>query len=207
LPVRGPSNRHLLLVSRDTGEELACIVVLAEVGDSSCAIEELEVCAIELAREVLSYAAAERCSRVDRKLKQPHRVITSLHRQLDEVWAFILQAEQTDVAQVRSMSPLAQVLRGIEAESQVDGVGEHHDPLLSGSVPNDFGVSELGGVRRDDGVLSIGFESVSAISAVGDGLLLQTLHTPWVFSERVDCYNTVVLVWEEAGGVVRIDDG
>jgi hypothetical protein len=41
----------LLLVSRDTGEELACIVVLAEVGDSSCAIEELEVCAIELARD------------------------------------------------------------------------------------------------------------------------------------------------------------
>ena len=73
-------------------------------------------------------------------------------------------------------------------------------------MPNDFGVSELGGVGRDDGVLSVGLEGVSAISTVSDGLLLQTLHASRVFSESVDCYDAVVLVWEETGGVVRIDN-
>lgn len=73
-------------------------------------------------------------------------------------------------------------------------------------MPNDFGVSELGGVGRDDWVLGVGLEGVSAISAVGDGLLLQTLYASWVFSKRVDCYDTVVLVGEETGSVVRVDD-
>ena len=73
-------------------------------------------------------------------------------------------------------------------------------------MPNDFGVSELGGVGRDNWVLGVGFESVSAVSAVSNGLLLQTLHASWVFGEGVDRYNTVVLVWEETGGVVRIDN-
>lgn len=58
LPVRCPSNGYLLLVSWNAVEELTCVVVLAEVGDSSCTIGELEVCAIEFAREVLGYRAA-----------------------------------------------------------------------------------------------------------------------------------------------------
>ena len=73
-------------------------------------------------------------------------------------------------------------------------------------MPDHFGVSELGGVGRDDWVLSVCLEGVSAISAVGDSLLLHTLHAARVFGESVDCYDTVVLVWEETGGVVRIDD-
>ena len=73
-------------------------------------------------------------------------------------------------------------------------------------MPNDFGISELGGVGRDDGVLCVGFEGVPAISTVSDGLLLQTLHASRVFGKSVDRYDTVVLVWEETGGVVGIDD-
>ena len=73
-------------------------------------------------------------------------------------------------------------------------------------MPNDFGISELGGVGWDDRVLCIGLEGVSAISAVGDGLLLEALHASRVFGKSVDRYDTVVLVWEETGGVVGIDD-
>lgn len=105
------------------------------------------------------------------------------------------------------MSPFTQVLRGVESESQVHCVSQHHDPLLGGSVPDDFWVSELGGVGRDDRILCVGFESVSTISAVSNGLLLQTLHTSWVFGKSVDRYNTIVLVREETGGVIGIDDG
>jgi len=73
-------------------------------------------------------------------------------------------------------------------------------------MPDDFGVSELSGVGWDNWVLCVGFESVSAISAVSNSLLLQTLHASWVFGESVDRYDTVVLIWEETGGVVRVDD-
>jgi len=104
------------------------------------------------------------------------------------------------------MSPFTQVFRCVEAKSQIDRVCENHDPLLGGFVPDDFGVSELGGVGGNDWVLCVGFERVSAISAVSNGLLLQTLHASWVFGKSVDRYDTIVLVWEETGGVVRIDD-
>ena len=73
-------------------------------------------------------------------------------------------------------------------------------------MPDNLGISELGGVGGDNWVLGVGLKGVTTISAVSNGLLLQTLYTSWVFGESVDRYDTVILVWEEAGGVVRIDD-
>ena len=73
-------------------------------------------------------------------------------------------------------------------------------------MPDDLGVSELGGVGRDDWVLSVSLERVSSISAVSNSLLLQALYTSWVLGESVDRYDSVVLIWEESGGVVCIND-
>jgi hypothetical protein len=207
LPVRCPSNGYLLLVSWNTIEELTSVVVFAEVRDPSCCIERHKVRSIELAREVLRDTASQRSTRVDRQLQQPHGIIGSLHWHLDKVWAFVLQTEKTDVAQVGSMSPVFQVLGGVESKGQVDCVRENHDPLLGWRVPYDLGIPELGGVGRNDRVVLVSFEGVTTISAVGYGLLLRALHASWIFSEGVNGYNTVILIGEEARGVVRIDDG
>jgi hypothetical protein len=206
LPVRCPSNRDLLLVPGDTIEILTSIVVFAEVGEPSCCIERHKVCSVELAREVLRDTASQWSTRVDRELEQPHRVIRTLHWHLDKVGAFVLQTEQTNVAQVRSVAPFSQVLGGVETKGQVDCVCKDHNPLLGGRVPDDLGVSELSGVRRNDRVLCVSFEGVSAIHAVSNSLLLQALHTPWVLSKRIDGYDTIVLIGEETRGIVGIDD-
>lgn len=105
------------------------------------------------------------------------------------------------------MRPLAQVGRRVEAKGEVDGVCDDHDPALRGCVPDDLRVAELVGVGGDDGVVSVRLEGVATVAAVGYGLLLRTLHATGVLGQGVDCYDTVVLIREETGGVVRVDHG
>lgn len=195
----------MLLISRNTIEVLTGIVVLAEVRNPSCAIKGFKVRAVKIAREIFCNTSAERRTRIDRKLEQPYRIIGSLHRHFNKIGTLVLQAEQTNAAQVRRMCPLSQVLGGVESEGEVDGVCENHDPALSGCVPDDFGISELSGVGRDDWVVFVGFESVSIVPAVGDGLLLWSLHAAWVLCKRIDGYDSVVLIGEESRCVVGVD--
>jgi hypothetical protein len=207
LPVGCPGHRHLSMVTRNSVEELASIVILAEVRDPSSCIERYKVRPVEFAGEIFSDTATQRSARIDRELEQPHWIVRSFQWHLHKVGTLVLQAEQANMAQVRRVCPFLQVLGSVESECQVDCVRQNHNPALRGSVPDDFGVSELCGVGRDDWVVGVGFKGVSSISAVCDGLLLGALHASGVLGESVDGYDAVVLVWEEPGGVVHVDYG
>ena len=65
LPVAGPGYGDLGLVTRNAVEELAGVVVLAEVGDPGHAVDGVEMRSVKVSRCVLGDAAAQRCARVD----------------------------------------------------------------------------------------------------------------------------------------------
>ncbi len=94
LPVGGPGDGHLGLVVRDAVEELAGVVVFAEVGDAGGGVDGGEVGAVEGAGEVLRDAAAEGRARVDADEEEVHVLFGCVdHGHGDEVGAFVLQAE------------------------------------------------------------------------------------------------------------------
>lgn len=98
LPVGGPRDRDLRLVARNAVEELAGVVVLAEVGDAGDAVDGREGGAIEVAREVLRDAAAERRAGVDADDEEVHVLLGGVdHGHRDQVGAFVLQAQQAVV--------------------------------------------------------------------------------------------------------------
>ena len=69
-------------------------------------------------------------------------------------------------------------------------------------VPDDLGVSEVGRSDVDDRVSFVLFKAVSSVPRVGNLLRLAIRSI-----EGVDGDDSVVLIREEAGGVVLVDDG
>ena len=72
-------------------------------------------------------------------------------------------------------------------------------------MPDDFRVSELNRGGRDHWVFGVGFEGVPAIFAVSYVLVFDPHHAARILGEGVNRYDAVVLVGEEAAGVVCVD--
>lgn len=203
LPVGSPRDGDGRLVFGGAVEELAGIVVFAEVGDASDAVDGREGGAVEVAGEVLGYAAAEGRAGVDADDEEVHVLLGgAFHGDGDQIGAFVLQAEEAVVREVGGVGPVFEVGGGVDADDKLLGERHDHDPGFSGRVPDDFGVAELRAVDRNDGVAGVLGESVAAVGGVGNILR-------FLFGrvERVDGNYTVGLVGEEAGGVVDVDDG
>ncbi len=129
LPVGGPGDGDLRLVGGNAVEELAGVVVLAEVGDAGDAVDGGEVAAVEVAGEVLRDAAAERRARVDANDEEEHVLLSGVeHGHGDQVGAFVLQAEQAVVREVGGVRPVFQVRGGVDADHEVLRVRHDHDP-------------------------------------------------------------------------------
>jgi hypothetical protein len=205
LPVRSPGHRNLPLIAGNTVEELAGVVVFGEIRDSGCSVEGLEVGSVEGAGEVLGNAAAQRSAGVDRDGEQPDGIIGPLQRHLDQIRTLVLQTQQADVRQIRPVRPVLQVLGSQEFDGEVDRVGDRHDPVLAGRVPDHFGVSELDRGGRDHWVIGVGFEGVPAIPAVSYILVFDAHHAARVLGEGVDCHDAVVLIGKEAASVIGVD--
>jgi len=72
-------------------------------------------------------------------------------------------------------------------------------------MPEDFGISELGAVDINDRVTCVCLEGVASVGAVRYILRLHAGGSR-VGCDRVDRNDTVILIWEEAAGVVDIDN-
>ena len=73
--------------------------------------------------------------------------------------------------------------------------------MFGRSVPDDLRITELGGADGDDGVFGVFVEGEAVIERVGNFLRLL-----FVRVESVHGDDTILLVGEEAGGVVDVDD-
>lgn len=201
LPVGRPGNADLGFGAGDAVEELASIVVFAEVCDAGYAIDGREDGSVEGAGEVLRYGAAEGSAWVDADTEDIHCLGGVFHGDLDHVRAFVLQAEEAVVGEVGGVGPVFEIWGGIDSNDEVLGVGDHHYPFLGGDVPDHFRVAELGRVDGDDGVAGVFGEGEAAVGRVGD--ILDFFHDG---VESVDGDDAVGLVGEEARGIVHVDD-
>ena len=205
MPIRSPGHRHLPLIARNAVEKLPGVVVFGKIRNPRRSIEGFEVRSIERPGEVLGDAATQRGPWVDRDGEQPDRIIRPFQWHFDEVRTLVLQTQQTDVRQIRPVRPVLQVLGSQELDREIDRVRNGHDPALARRVPDHFRVSELDRAGRDHWVVGVGFESVAAISAVSYVLVFDPHDAARVLGEGVDRYDPVVLVGEEAAGVVCVD--
>ena len=78
---------------------------------------------------------------------------------------------------------------------------ESHDPTLNLRMPGHLRIPELSTIDIDNRVARIGLEGIAAILTVGNILRLETRDC----SDSVGRDHAVVLAWEEAARVVRVD--
>ena len=110
MPVGGPGDGDLRRKVRDAVEELAGVVVFAEVGDAGGGVDGGEVRAVEGAGEVFRDAAAERGAGVDADGEDPHVLFGGVdHLDRDEVGALVLEAQQAVVREIGGMCPVLEV--------------------------------------------------------------------------------------------------
>lgn len=105
------------------------------------------------------------------------------------------------MGEVGSMGPALQIRRGKDSDHELLRVGDHHHPTVL--VANDLWVSELcrRWIKSQDWISGEVGKSVTSIQGVCNFLGLRGDRI-----QGIDCYNTVCLVWEEAGCVIGIDD-
>lgn len=215
LPIGSPRDADLRFRGGDAVEPLAGVVVFCEIGDAGRGVGGGEDGAVEGAGEVLGYGAAEGGAGVDADGEKVHVQVggevggcegrgeggVGEHGDGDEVGAFVLQAEQTVVAEVGGVRPGFEVRGGVDSDDEVLGVGDDHYPGGGLAVPDDFGVTELGAVDGEDGVVGVFGECVAVVEGVGDflGFFLGGV-------EGVNGDDAVGLVGEESAGVVYVDD-
>ena len=154
------------------------VVVLAEIGEAGRVVDGGEVGSVEGAGEVFADGAALGGAGVDADLEDVHlfgcfgdvgggvgfrdRGI-GYHRKGDQIGAFVLEAEEAVAGEVRGVRPVLEVGRGEDADGKFLSIGDHGDPGFGGCVPKYFGISKLGAVGRDDGILCILRERVASI--------------------------------------------
>lgn len=73
-------------------------------------------------------------------------------------------------------------------------------------MPDNIRISEVRAVDVEHGVSFVWFERVAIVVTGRDGLVLSALDATWVLSKSVDGDDAVVLVGEEAGGVVWVQN-
>lgn len=100
-----PVNRELRRGARNTGEELASVIVFSKVGDACGGIDGCEVRAVETAWEVLGDTAAQRRARIDADKHEIHCCGRVKHGNLDHVRTFILKTKQAVVGEIRGVGP------------------------------------------------------------------------------------------------------
>ena len=66
------------------------------------------------------------------------------------------------------VGPRDEVWGGIYGDDEVCSKGDDHDPAGGGCVPEDFRVTELGAVSREDGVVGVFGEGIAIVVGEGD---------------------------------------
>lgn len=142
LPVAGPSDTDLGRCCGDVVEELAGVVVFAEVCEPEGCVCSGKMRAIECAREVLGYGSTLRGSRVDTDLQDIHFIYRSKvrriqwlskrsifeHWQGDEIWALILKAQEPGMAKIGGVRPIGQIRRCKNTNDKVSSVRNDCNP-------------------------------------------------------------------------------
>lgn len=105
------------------------------------------------------------------------------------------------VAEVASVGPGFEVGRRVDSDHEVLRVGDNHHPGRGWRVPDYLRIAELSAVDRDNGVVRILCEGVTAIEGVGN-----VLGFFFWGVEGVDRDHAVGLVGEEAGSVIGVYD-
>lgn len=214
LPVGGPGDGQGRLGVGRVGEELAGVVVFAEVGDAGGGVDGDEMRAVKGAGEVLRDGAAERSAGVDGDEEDVHALGAEVGGRegrrdggVEESWhgyevgTFVLETQEAGVREVAGVRPGLQVGGGEDADSEFLSVGNDHDPGRRGGVPEHLWIAELGAVDGEDGIAGILDKGVAAVGGVGNllGFFLGGV-------ERIDGHNAVGLVGEESRGVVHVYD-
>lgn len=73
-------------------------------------------------------------------------------------------------------------------------------------MPDHVRISEVRAVDIEHGIALVCLEGVAIITAISNSLVLSSLGATWVLSKSVDGHYAVVLVGEEAGSVVRVEN-
>src|SRR4029453_5162832 len=125
--------------------------------------------AVEGSYEVLSAAAAGAVSGVVVPPEAPLDVVwVSVDGEGEQIRAFPLPSGRICRTEVSQVVPLLQVVALIEEDAVFVGFNGCHDPVVrtgGGVVPEDFGVSEAGGVPVQDRVVAVLGPGLSVVGA------------------------------------------
>ena len=79
---------------------------------------------------------------------------------------------------------------------------QSHNPRLRRRIPRHLRIPELRALNVNDRILRVRLKRISIIETIRKILRLETA----VRGDCVESNNTIVLVWEEAARVIRIND-